>query len=307
MRLRLALYTALLALYVSGSNAQSLRIEILPLAHQSAEEILPVLRPLVPKPGSISAYQGRLVIKSTDGNIRELRSLLDELDRAPRNLLITVRQGALVDRQLDGARGFGEQRLGDITISAPHHRLGQGGGVTITNRSPDPRAERWGVRALSTRARRDAPDHRQIRVLEGREAFISAGEEVPVANQSLLIGTQGGAVQQSIEYKSAQTGFYVRARITEGSSSTSGSGGAAPSVGRVHIDVTTHRTHRRRTNGGAFSTSSAYTTLSAPLDTWVQLGGNVEHTQNSEGSRFHHTRSVETAISQIFIKVQVAR
>ena len=148
MRLRLALYTALLALYVSGSNAQSLRIEILPLAHQSAEEILPVLRPLVPKPGSISAYQGRLVIKSTDGNIRELRSLLDELDRAPRNLLITVRQGALVDRQLDGARGFGEQRLGDITISAPHHRLGQGGGVTITNRSPDPRTERWGVRAL---------------------------------------------------------------------------------------------------------------------------------------------------------------
>tara|TARA_A100001037_G_scaffold53677_1_gene45728 strand:+ start:126 stop:1022 length:897 start_codon:yes stop_codon:yes gene_type:complete len=279
----------ILVLSTAPSLAQSLVIEVIRLNQQSAQSLLPVLRPLVPPPGSLNGYQGQLVIKSTPENIDEIKRVLKQLDRHARNLLITVRHGTRWDRRLDRAQGFGRAPRGDVAIEGGESGRDPGvtPGITII---AGKRENRAGVTAHSTRSRNNEHGHQTLRVLEGRPAFISTGEQVPVANRTV---TAGGSVQDTIDYKSATNGFYVRARISD--------------ADVVLLDVSTERNRRSSAGGGVFESQSAYTTVSTRIGQWIELGGNIEAGENTEGGTTHTTRSRRNVNRQIFLRVDLVR
>lgn len=96
----------LLLALASGVLAQN-RLEIIGLRYRTADEMLPVLRPLLEPGGTLSAHGHQLFVRASPANLAELRRVLDSIDRPARRLQISVRfdDAAEASRQALGARG----------------------------------------------------------------------------------------------------------------------------------------------------------------------------------------------------------
>ncbi len=160
-------------------------VEVIPLQHRSAVEMLPLLQPFIAKNGIIKAAADKLIIRTSPGNLTELRTLIAQLDRPVRRLLITVKQ-----LSGDTARDSG---------AALADRIGE-----------DPQA---GARVWQTDKRDDADRVQQVQVMEGAQAFIDVGRRIPIADFALEQGRTGTRVEQQTRYIGATTGFYAIPRV----------------------------------------------------------------------------------------------
>lgn len=77
-------------LLASLALAQSL--EIIELKHRTAEDVIPILQPLLESGGALSGTDYQLFIRASATNVRQLRQVLAELDRAQRQLWVSVRR-----------------------------------------------------------------------------------------------------------------------------------------------------------------------------------------------------------------------
>lgn len=166
--------------------ATDLVTEVVPLRHRTAAQLLPLIQPLVAQPGTVSGFQGDLVIRTSRSNLAEIKKVLGALDRAPRRLSITVRHDASVDRSADG----GPLR-GDAVASGPRV---------------------YGTQALAL------DRHAQrLQVDEGSEATIHVGQFVPVTSRRTVRRLIGGRVrddfEETVDYREVSTGFMVRPRL----------------------------------------------------------------------------------------------
>jgi type II secretory pathway component GspD/PulD (secretin) len=166
---------ATLALAAAAAWAQQ-RLQVIELQHRRAEELLPVLRPLVAPDGSISAMDYKLVVRASEAQIADLRRVAATLDVAARQLLISVRQVAADDSR---------RRSAGVSGSVPG---------TVRGEVSDQRSRGGG----------DAVQ--QVRVLEGSDAVIQVGQSLPYAAR-----TPGGGAQ--VDYQDVLTGFRVRPRL----------------------------------------------------------------------------------------------
>ena len=128
-------------------------LEIISLHHRTAEQVLPVLRPLLEPGATLTGQRNQLIVRTSPANLAELRQALAALDRPLRRLQISVR--------FDDA-GTSESR--DIGASG-----------RISNRGT-----RIDVRARDDRSQSAERVDQRIQVLEGGRAFIMAGQAVPV-------------------------------------------------------------------------------------------------------------------------------
>ena len=80
----------LASLLLSFSLSTLAATEVLPLSHRTSAEILPAAQSFLGKDGSVSAFENKLIVKAAPDKIDELRTLLEQLDTAPRRLLISV-------------------------------------------------------------------------------------------------------------------------------------------------------------------------------------------------------------------------
>ena len=105
-RRRLLALGALAAAPLLAPRGEEMVTEVVDVGFRSAAGLVDVLRPLVPAPGSVNAFQSQLVIRTTPANLREIRRVLASLDRAPANLLITVKRSLdeTIRRDLAAAR-----------------------------------------------------------------------------------------------------------------------------------------------------------------------------------------------------------
>lgn len=174
-----ALFAALLLLSAQGARAEAMRIEIIELRHGFAEELLPQVEALLSEGGTVRAWDNKLVIKTTDSNLEAIRGVIEQLDRAPSQLLITVRyhDRAISDETRQRAR-----------VTVDDH------GANVRLRSGQ----------YSTRER--SGGDQQLRVIAGQSAWINAGLE----QQSFEPHPYGG-VQPVI--RRTGTGFSVTPRI----------------------------------------------------------------------------------------------
>src|SRR4051812_16144744 len=158
----ISLFIAVLA---AGEPAAQGSLEILPLRHRTAEQVLPTLRPLM-EPGATLTGQGtQLIVRTSAGNLAELRRALDELDRPLRRLQISVR---FDDALESAARG-----------------VETSGRVTNRGSSVDVRVQ---DRQSAAAERVD----QRLQVLEGAPAFISTGRSAPVYDGSDFRETSTG-------------------------------------------------------------------------------------------------------------------
>ena len=285
---RRALLTVLAAAAAipSAFASNAMVTEVIDVGYRPVEEMVEILRPLVPRPGSVSGAYGKLVIRTTPQNMREVKSILAELNRAPANLLISVRHSMNDEIRRDLYQVYGEVRGDDGSISIGREPTG-GRGLGISAESGDASAA---ARVDRTLGDASGGGTQRVRVLEGREAFIRSGQEVPTTEERVVISGDGvTTVQRSTGYRTVESGFYVRARLAGDD--------------RVNVEIFP-RDNRLDSASGRVDVREASTVVSSPLGRWMEIGGVSGSTRTSSRGIGSAASTESSSQSATYLKVE---
>jgi len=266
-------------------------LEVIELRYRSLEQVLPVVQPLVPTPGSVSGMHGNLIVRTTPANLVEIRRVLKAIDREPHRLMITVRQDADMSRADGGAEIAGSVSAGNARVVVSSGRDEHGASVQ-SGRGDD----RLQARVYSSQALQNDRTTQQIQVLEGAEAFIHVGRSVPVPRSSSVRDVDGGRVFASrvdtLEYRDMLKGFYVRPRL---------------SGRRVTLDVSAQRDTPGNQGRGSMNVQRLTTTVSGRLGEWMEIGGIVSGRAFQESGAAYRTTTAIGDNHRVLLKVDEIR
>ncbi|MGH8765090.1 MAG: secretin N-terminal domain-containing protein [Burkholderiales bacterium] len=82
-------------------------LEVLPLRYRTADQVIPVLRPLVEPGGALTGQSNQLIVRTSPENLAQIRQALAAIDQPQRRLMVSVR----FDNSVDSARSTGDQRV----------------------------------------------------------------------------------------------------------------------------------------------------------------------------------------------------
>lgn len=238
--LNLWLLLALLAPAVAAGAGE--RLELIELQHRRAEELVPVLRPLLGPEEAVSGRDGQLILRAHPQTLERLRPVIRRLDVARHDLRIEVLR---IRRALSEA----ERLEAAARIGADGH-----GGLALGRAPDEPGLRIEGGRRYETAA--DGSLH-SLRVTEGQSAYIDTGSAVPYPSAVISSGPGGGMIQGGIAYRPLREGFAVLARLH------------GDQV-RLEIEPIAERPDPAT---GAIERRAAATVISARLGEWILLGG----------------------------------
>lgn len=262
--------------------------EVIPLQHRSSDEIIPVLQPLLDKQGAISGMQGQLIVRTTPGNLQEIKRLLAEIDTAPRRLIITVKQDVdrATEQRLRAISGSSDAAGARVTIAGSEGNSGQ----TVETGRQQGGGQK--ARVLSSRSLESDRNTQHVQVLEGSRAFIRSGQSLPQPARGLIYSPQGDVrVIENTQMRDAVTGFSVLPRVHGD---------------QVTLEVSPQRDKPSMQTPGTIDIQQMATTISGRLGEWIELGGVGQGQAEQAGATA--ARSIKTAGQQrkVLIKVEEA-
>lgn len=250
-------------------------LEIIQLKARPANEIIPILKPMLEEDASITGMNNQLIIRAKPERIAEIRKILEQIDRPARKLIIYVRQGASYDLDRSGVGIDMNKKLGK------HSNIVIGQGAA-------PGSARITTRSASTRNQLDSTQH--IQTLEGKPAFIATGKSVPIDEQTTIIS--GGVVQQqnSVRYRDVTSGFYVIPYLNGD---------------QVSLEISPQM-QRQGSIHGAYDISSAHTTVRGQIGEWISIGGvssSIDGDRSEIVRRYstsgHDDRAIQLLVEEI--------
>lgn len=172
-------------LMVSAVLAQSL--EIIDLKYRTAQEVIPVLQPLLESGGALSGTDYKLFVRASAANVAQLRKALAEIDRQPRQLLVSVRRATRQELQREGIGASGVIANGQSAVT---------------------------VHATDASAQRRVDGVASVQVLEGSSAYIATGQSVPLVTAVAAGGGHKPWVAAATTYRDLSSGFLVTPRVS---------------------------------------------------------------------------------------------
>jgi type II secretory pathway component GspD/PulD (secretin) len=274
---RALVFMIMLALALAA-QAQQTVLEVIELNYRNADQVIPMLKPLLAPGGTISGMRNRIIVRTTPQNLAELRKVLDVVDAMPHKLQISVSQqntaiGTGSEAEVSGSIGNDRAR-----VTVPGTGSNHGGNVAI-RRGDDQ------VRGRVSQSQSAATDSsaQTLQVLEGKQAFIQVGQSVPLRSQS----AQGS---ETVQYRDAGAGFYVRPRV---------------SGNQVTLSISTRRDSVADPNTGAVNVQHVDTVISGRLGEWIELGGVAqESVQRDSGTVYRRSVSGQDD-RRVFLKVEM--
>ena len=173
--------------FAAPAPADDSVIEVLSVYNRPAEDLVAPLEALLGADVTVTAYQGRLIVRASRARFPAIKRLVQQLDIAPRSLWITVSQ----DKDVEAS-----DRSAEAAIAAGSAGVIAGGSI-----------------ASSQGSQQDQDTHR-LRVLEGTPAFISLGQSVPVGSAVVAPVPGGVAILPGTSYQDGTRGFWVVARLS---------------------------------------------------------------------------------------------
>ncbi|MBS0335286.1 MAG: hypothetical protein JSS40_00375 [Proteobacteria bacterium] len=272
---RLLLLASFLAHCVAALGQGGL--EVVPLQHRSAEQVIPVLRPLLEPGGALTGQGYQLFVRTSPGNLRDLKKALAAIDTAQRRLVISVRFDASADAARGAIEARGTLRSGDMAIS--------------NQRFPNERTQAE-VRILSSRSASDERVDQRVQVLEGSRAFISTGLSRPLPQRQVYMGPGGVAVQDTTVIQNLDTGFEVTPRV---------------SGTTVFLDISPQRETPGALGPGSVQSQRVSSSVSAQLGEWVELGGALESGAGASGGTLSSRDARTSEARRVWVRVEELR
>jgi len=177
---------ALLFLLFQSTVVMASELDVIELQNRPAEEIVPLIQPMLNAGESVSGKGFQLILKADAARQSEIRGLVSKLDRASAQLMISVFQGSERDMK---ALGIDTQ-------------------VSVSNDNVKGRATAYG-----TRGRMEDNPVSSLRITEGTAGYIETGKSVPYYSGQAYGGIGRGGVAADVEFKDVTTGFYVKPRL----------------------------------------------------------------------------------------------
>lgn len=230
-------------------------LKIIPLKHRSAEELIPVVRPMLGPGENVGGLQYQLFVRASDQGLRDIELLLAELDRARKNLKITLQQDVARSGGATSQGISGELRAGDARVVVPSRRESGGrGGLMIGGVEED------SLRYKITRSTGASQDNSSqfINVLEGTSAFIRVGQSLPYVQRFLVFAGNRVTYGQDTQFLNVTTGFDVLPRLNGD---------------RVELEIAPRLSFVGSGGIQDVRFQELRTAVGAKLGEWVELGG----------------------------------
>lgn len=281
------IFTALFLCLSFSLHAEPLELEVITLKYRTAQDVLPIVQPFVNQAGgTITGTQNRLIVRTTPANLAEVRQILAGIDTLPRRLMVTVKQNTGLSTIQSSTQLSGNAAVGKAQIIVPPVRRDSRG--LVVERQQSGNNVRTQVQGSESGGNENSVQ--QLQVLEGNEAFISAGQSVPVPQQTIIQTPQGPQIVQNTQYRDVATGFYVKPRL---------------SGDQVILEVRPQRENLGP--DGSVNTQSVSSVVSGRLGEWMELGGIVQNrTQQNSGIASRDSER-NTDQRRISIKVEEIR
>lgn len=239
-------------------------MEVVPLNNRPASEIQSILHPLLEDSERMVENHSSLIIKASPARQKELKQIIQQLDKPLNNLLISVIQSKTQTAQTLNA----STRL---NAKLTNNRLSINGRARYAN----------------TQGIKNSDNQQQITTLDGKAAYIKTGKVHPVNNTSISYSPYGyPVISNNTQLIEASTGFLVTPRL---------------SGKQVTIEITPWSDNIN--NSGQLNTQSGHTTIRVNLGEWVEIGGTEENKQSSANSMLSHRYSTANNNMRILIKV----
>lgn len=272
----------ILLLALPFSTLQAQPITTIELHNRPADEIIPVVKPMLGADDSITGQGFKLFLRASPQTAAQVKEMVGSLDVAAQMLQISVFQGS--DRDLRALNVSGNLQINSNKVSGSigtnRNTTGGGSDVSFSTRNAS-----GGASTISTRGRlKDNPIH-QLRVTEGTEGYIETGEQIPYFSGANWIAP--GAVVGGVDYKDVTTGFYVLPRVHGD---------------KVTLQVSPFKQSQSTTRGGDINTQRANTTITGRLGEWLPVGGTTEQTQRTHSSTGSYSSTQSRNNESIWIK-----
>ena len=269
--------------------AQDMRVEVVELYTRTADELIPVLEPMLARGGSVSGVGNKLVIRTTPANLADLRQMLAKLDAPPRMLRISVRQDDAgredgLDAEIAGSVG------GDrVRITVPGKRAAAEPGATVsgTHGSSHVRAH-----VNASESENAGVGVQTVQAIEGRPAFVTLGSSIPIRSSTRVIGPDGVTVTDSVTYRNVGSGFYALARTNGG-------------MVTIQLATTADTVSDPRT--GASRIQRVSSVVSGPLGEWLEVGGILDSSDVEQSELLSRSARSASTKRSTYIRVERVR
>ncbi len=262
-------------------------LEVIQLKHRTTDEIIPLIHPLLDRQGALSGMRGRLIIRTTPDNLQEIKQLLNEIDTAPRRLIITVKQdvGRAAARQLLRLSGNVSKKEKRVKT----HGRTSNRGLIIDHGYGD---DNLTVQVLNYQELESDKNTQRLQVLDGSHAFIYIGKSLPIPLHNIIHTPQGTRVIESVQFRDATTGFTVVPRVNGK---------------RVTLEINSQRNTPNRQLPGSINIQHIITSVSGRLGEWIDLGDLAQNKSDQASTpNSPHSDMIINEQRTVLIKVEEA-
>jgi Bacterial type II and III secretion system protein/Bacterial type II/III secretion system short domain len=240
----------LILLFVCTNVFAETEFKIFSLQHRFANDLLPIVEPMVGPDGTANAIDSQLIIRASPQRMQEIAALVAQMDAARVNRKITVNTSNNLQTQRESVEASGAAKVGKVTVSNDRRSKPNSGRVEVENNNSNTRQT----------------SNQFINVLDGERAFIRVGQLVPFTQEWVTITRRYIQVDRFTDWREVTTGFAVRPR-------TLGN--------QVELEITPRIA--RLNNQGYIDFEELTTVIRTSLGSWVDIGGTMQ--QNDEVSR----------------------
>jgi Bacterial type II and III secretion system protein/Bacterial type II/III secretion system short domain len=248
----------LILLFVCTNVFAETEFKIFSLQHRFANDLLPIVEPMVGPDGTANAIDSQLIIRASPQRMQEIAALVAQMDAARVNRKITVNTSNNMQTQRESVEASGSTKVGKVTVSNDRR----------TQNSNRPNSGRVEIENNNSNTRQTS--NQFINVLDGERAFIRVGQLVPFTQEWVTITRRYIQVDRFTDWREVATGFAVRPRTIANAENK-----------QVELEITPRIA--KLNNQGYIDFEELTTVIRTSLGSWVDIGGTMQ--QNDEVSR----------------------
>lgn len=246
------------------------RVTIVDLRYADAHEVAASLDGLLEEGATVSVYQDKLLIKATPEHTAELKAIIEVLDTAPRNLLISVKQ----------PRDFNDQQ----TRFKASGQFGDGGTRTAVNPDGTITESRSNITVQQRGSYGQSNASHSVKALEGRDAYIRIGESIPY---TYVTRDNYGRPVERVTYRDVTSGFWVNARL---------------SGDRVLLSVLTSNDKAQKET---IKVEGVSTRVNGQLGQWIPIGNLSQGQRSTNTGILEYENAGSYTGGMVYIKVDL--
>ena len=217
-------------------------LHVITLHYRNAEDLIPLLQPLIAGEGAITGRNNQLIVRGNANQLTQIESVVNQLDHAPRSLLITVMQTDKSDAELRGS---------DVQFS-----------IDLNNQNAAADVQ---TRMYSTTRHGDNTLSQQVHATDGMEAMIMLTQQRPQQDIRISTGNRTQQMETITRQQNLSSGFRVTPRINGNN---------------VTLSIAPQRAREISSRTNAIENSMAHTTVAGKLGEWIEIGRvshDIEH------------------------------